>query len=176
MVYLDIETGGDPEDWGGVAVVGLYDGQEVRQFVAGNNMWLLNDVMKEHDVVVAFAGSTFDLPVLRQVFSNFILPPVHIDLRWPLKRLGYTGGLKRIERRLGIARPPEVDGLGRLRRRLAHVAGAPGRQPPGLADPACLQRPGHSQPGTAVKAGGAGAEREVAEAAGLGLAPAGQSW
>ncbi len=127
VVYLDIETGGDPEDWGGVTVVGLYDGQRVEQFVAGHNMWLINDAMKEYDVVVTFAGSTFDLPVLRQAFHNLIIPPVHIDLRWPLKRLGYTGGLKRIERRLGITRPGQVDGLSgfdALRLWREHLAGS----------------------------------------------------
>jgi uncharacterized protein YprB with RNaseH-like and TPR domain len=36
---------------------------------------------------------------------------IHIDLCPALKRLGYRGGLKRIEQQLGIARPPEVEGL-----------------------------------------------------------------
>mgnify|MGYP000853816930 CR=1 FL=1 len=112
VVCLDIETGGSPEDWGGVTVVGLYDGEGVEQFVADRNMWLVNDAMKGYDVVVTFAGASFDLPVLRQVFPNLYVPPVHIDLRWVLKRLGLTGGLKRIERVLGIQRPGEVEGLG----------------------------------------------------------------
>ncbi|MFH1035890.1 MAG: ribonuclease H-like domain-containing protein [Pseudomonadota bacterium] len=126
VVYLDIETGGDPQDWGGVTVVGLYDGQRVEQFVADHNMWLINDAMKEYDVVVTFAGSTFDLPVLRQAFGNLIIPPVHIDLRWPLKRLGYSGGLKRIERRLGLGRPEPVrdlSGFDALRLWQEHLAG-----------------------------------------------------
>lgn len=128
VVYLDIETGGDPQEWGGVTVVGLYDGARVEQYVAGHNMWLLNDAMKEYDVVVTFAGSSFDLPVLRQVFAKLIIPPVHIDLRWPLKRLGYIGGLKRIERRLGLTRPSEVaglDGFAAIQLWQAHLAGDP---------------------------------------------------
>lgn len=112
VVYLDIETGGDPDDWGGVTVVGLYDGEKVEQYVTGHNIWLLNDAMKPYDVVVTFSGSSFDLPVLRRVFANLILPPVHIDLRWALRWLGLTGGLKRIERRLGLERPDLVSGLG----------------------------------------------------------------
>ena len=72
-------------------MVGLYDGREVTQFVADHNMWLINDAMKGYDVVVTFAGTSFDLPVLRQVFPRLYLPPVHIDLRWLLKRLGLTG-------------------------------------------------------------------------------------
>lgn len=112
VVALDIETGGAPDDWGGVTVVGLYDGQRVEQFVAESNMWLINDAMKGYDVVLTFAGSTFDLPVLRQVFPGLSLPPLHIDLRWLLARLGLKGGLKRIERSLGINRPAAVAGLG----------------------------------------------------------------
>lgn len=130
VVALDIETGGSPEDWGGVTVVGLYDGREVAQYVADRNMWLLNDAMKGYDVVVTFAGTSFDLPVLRQVFPGLYVPPVHIDLRWVLKRLGLTGGLKRIERVLGLRRPEEVEGLGGYeavwlwQRHLAGEAGA----------------------------------------------------
>lgn len=130
VVALDIETGGEPEEWGGVTVVGLYDGREVTQYVADRNMWLINDAMKGYDVVVTFAGTGFDLPVLRQVFPGMHLPPVHIDLRWVLKRLGFTGGLKRIERTLGVRRPEEVEGLGGVeavwlwRRHLAGETGA----------------------------------------------------
>jgi uncharacterized protein YprB with RNaseH-like and TPR domain len=40
------------------------------------------------------------------------LNQLHIDLCPALRRLGYKGGLKRIEEILGIQRPPEVEGLG----------------------------------------------------------------
>jgi uncharacterized protein YprB with RNaseH-like and TPR domain len=66
-------------------------------------------------VLVTFAGRSFDVPMLRKVFPNMFIPPVHIDLRWLLGRLGYRGGLKRIERQLDIPRPDEVrdmDGYG----------------------------------------------------------------
>ncbi|KMY68451.1 hypothetical protein AAU61_01910 [Desulfocarbo indianensis] len=108
VVYLDIETGGDPGEWGGVTVVGLFDGQKVEQYVAGRNLHELDHAMRGRDIVCTFAGGSFDLPVLRGVFANLYLPPAHIDLRWALKRLGYTGGLKRIERQLEIARPESV--------------------------------------------------------------------
>ncbi|MCB2188211.1 MAG: ribonuclease H-like domain-containing protein [Deltaproteobacteria bacterium] len=112
VLYLDIETGGDPEDWGGITVVGVYDGQEVTQYVAGHNLWDLRHALMGAEILVTFAGGNFDLPVLRGVFSDLRLPPVHIDLRWVLRRLGLKGGLKAIERRLGLERPPLVAGLG----------------------------------------------------------------
>jgi uncharacterized protein YprB with RNaseH-like and TPR domain len=128
VVHLDIETGGDLNDWGGVTMVGLYDGQRVEQFVAGQNLHELDHAMRGYDIVCTFAGGTFDLPVLRGVFANLYIPPVHIDLRWVLKRLGYTGGLKRIERRLEIERPEAVRELGgydAVRLWRAHLAGDP---------------------------------------------------
>ena len=39
------------------------------------------------------------------------LPAGHVDLRFLLKRLGYRGGLKKIEPHFGILRPPEVAGM-----------------------------------------------------------------
>lgn len=114
VAYLDIETGGDPGDWGGVTMVGIYDGDTVHQYVAGQNLHELDQAMRGFDVVCTFAGSTFDIPVLKSVFGNLFVPPVHIDLRWVLKRVGYKGGLKRIEKTLDIQRPDSVDGLSGL--------------------------------------------------------------
>jgi hypothetical protein len=132
VVHLDIETGGDADDWGGVTVVGLWDGDRLRQFVAGRDLHELDHAMAGYQVVVTFAGATFDLPVLRRVFPRLAVPPVHIDLRWVLKRLGYTGGLKRIERRLGLARPEAVADMGgwdAVRLWRAHLAGDAGALP-----------------------------------------------
>jgi hypothetical protein len=140
VAYLDIETGGDAGDWGGVTVVGIYDGARVEQFVTERNMWLINDALKGYDVVVTFAGASFDLPVLRQVFPNLYLPPVHIDLKPVLGRLGLKGGLKRIERQTGLSRPDQVlglDGWDAVRLWRAHQAGQAGALDTLLAYNAC---------------------------------------
>jgi uncharacterized protein YprB with RNaseH-like and TPR domain len=58
-------------------------------------------------------GATFDVPFLQTAFPRF-KPLAHLDLRYPLRRLGLTGGLKEIERTAGIKRPShlrEVDGF-----------------------------------------------------------------
>lgn len=126
VVYMDIETGGDYGEWGGVTVVGLYDGEQVEQLIADHNMWSINDCMKGYDVVVTFAGTSFDVPVLKREFPLIHIPPIHIDLRWVLKRIGYKGGLKRIEKQLGIDRPEEVadmNGLGAIHLWQQHLAG-----------------------------------------------------
>jgi uncharacterized protein YprB with RNaseH-like and TPR domain len=109
--YLDIETTGSL--WPGllVTVVGLYDGQSMRQFVQGFNLQKFPKALAEIDLLVTFNGTQFDLPVLRAYFPELRLPPAHVDLRFLLARLGYKGGLKRIEPRFGIHRPNEVNGM-----------------------------------------------------------------
>jgi len=103
--YLDIETTGT--FWPGllVTVVGLYDGVTMRQFVQGYNLQEFPRALEQFDLLVTFNGTQFDLPVLRAYFMDLALPPLHVDLRFLLARLGYKGGLKKIEPRFGIHRP-----------------------------------------------------------------------
>ena len=109
--YLDIETTGT--FWPGllVTVVGLYDGVTMRQFVQGYNLQEFPKALEDFDLLVTFNGTQFDLPVLRAYFMDLELPPLHVDLRFLLARLGYKGGLKKIEPRFGIQRPNEVNGM-----------------------------------------------------------------
>jgi hypothetical protein len=110
-VYLDIETTG--LYWPGlqVTVVGLYDGAVMRQFVHGHNLQEFPAAIRDFDLVVTYNGTQFDLPVLRACFPGLRLPPVHVDLRFLLARLGYRGGLKGIEPHFGLHRPEEVEGM-----------------------------------------------------------------
>jgi hypothetical protein len=109
--YLDIETTGNawPGLW--VTVVGLYDGRNLRQFVQGYNLDKFPQTLGEFDLLVTFNGTQFDLPVLKAYFPQLSLPPAHVDLRFLMARLGFKGGLKKIEPRFGIHRPDEVDGM-----------------------------------------------------------------
>jgi uncharacterized protein YprB with RNaseH-like and TPR domain len=109
--YLDIETTGTV--WPGllVTVVGLYDGETMRQFIQGYNLQQFPQVLSEFDLLVTFNGTQFDLPVLKAYFPGLRLPAAHVDLRFLLARLGFKGGLKRIEPRFGIRRPREVHGM-----------------------------------------------------------------
>jgi len=109
--FLDIETEGlDPASHG-VTCVGLSDGTTVEAFVAGRNLEAFPDALERFDLVVTYNGSSFDLPVLRRAFPHADLHRLHhIDLRIPLHRLGLKGGLKGVERQLGIARSAEIEG------------------------------------------------------------------
>jgi len=111
--YLDIETNGGM-DADSITLIGLYDGLEMHSYVKGENLAQFAYESQDYDGFVTFFGTGFDLPFLKRRFP--VLEPVfadrfHVDLCPLLKRLGHTGGLKRIEQRLGIARVPEADGL-----------------------------------------------------------------
>jgi len=100
--YLDIETDGLGE-WNIVTVIGLYDGVRTHTYVAGDNMDQFALDIHDYSLLVTFNGATFDLPFLRRTFGD-VFDGLHVDLRFALARLGYRGGLKSIERQIGIAR------------------------------------------------------------------------
>jgi hypothetical protein len=110
-VYLDIESSRTSQGLDEITIVGLYDGRRVQTFVNGINLDEFEVAFADYDLVVTFSGTCFDLPFIRRYFRNISLPSVHIDLRFLLKNLGLTGGLKRIEKEVGLVREDEIDGL-----------------------------------------------------------------
>ena len=110
-VYLDIETTGFYQGVNEITVIGLYDGKTTKTFVQGINLDRFEFEIASYDLIITFNGSQFDLPFIRRQFPNISLPPAHIDLRFFLKRLGYKGGLKAIEKTFGLSRSPEIDGM-----------------------------------------------------------------
>lgn len=109
--YLDIETTGLDIGRDAVTVVGLYDGRRTRSFIQGANLEDLPAALEDVRILVTFNGSRFDVPFLRRAFPRMRLDQLHLDLMNPLHRIGFWGGLKRIERRLGILRSEETAGL-----------------------------------------------------------------
>ena len=107
--YLDIETTGGP-DGGLVTVIGLYDGENLHQYIRGVDLNRFVEDIQQYSVLVTFFGTGFDLPVLRRAFG-VQFPQIHVDLCFVLKRLGYSGGLKSVEEKLGIRRSAETTGL-----------------------------------------------------------------
>ena len=108
-VYLDIETNGY---YSGITVIGMSDGIETKTFVRGFNLErsVILKELEKYNLVVTFNGASFDLPVIDRFF-NIRLNVPHVDLRFVCQKAGITGGLKAIEKQLGIRRRPEVDGI-----------------------------------------------------------------
>ena len=109
--FLDIETTGlSPED-SEVTVIGVFDGHKTKSFVKSDNLADFPSVMHRYKQIVTYNGARFDVPFLRHVFPTMRFEQIHIDLRYPLRRLGFAGGLKTIEKRLGIKRTEETKDL-----------------------------------------------------------------
>jgi uncharacterized protein YprB with RNaseH-like and TPR domain len=108
-VFLDIETTGLSPVFDTVTMVGLFDGHRYEVFIDGQNLHELPGRLKKYSIVVTFNGAGFDLRFLKLAFKNLELPPIHIDLRWVTRRLGYRGGLKTIEKEFGICRDQSVE-------------------------------------------------------------------
>ena len=110
-VYLDIETSGYYQGIDEITVIGMYDGQTVRSFVQGINLDEFELAIAPYELIITFNGSQFDLPFIRRQFPNIALPPAHIDLRFFLRKLGYRGGLKTIEKSIGLFRNAAIAGM-----------------------------------------------------------------
>jgi uncharacterized protein len=68
-------------------------------------------VISHYSMIVTFFGHGFDVPALQRRFPGVGMDHIHLDLCPALRKVGYRGGLKRIEKQFGIERSPETDGL-----------------------------------------------------------------
>ena len=104
-IYLDIETTGVSRR-SSVTVVGIYDGRRMHTLVDGQNLTEdnLKAILDHAGILVTFNGASFDLPIIDRAFPDCLPPVPHLDLRHLLRRLGRVGGLKAIEREMGIER------------------------------------------------------------------------
>ena len=109
-LYVDIETTGFMDD-DCITVIGTYDGTKARSFIAGINLEEAVDEIEAHPLIVTFNGAQFDMPLIRRRFRHSFFNHVHVDLRFPLKRLGFAGGLKKIEKDFHIERSERTRGL-----------------------------------------------------------------
>lgn len=105
--FLDVEADGEGE----LTVAGVMDDHGVGTFIRGRNLHELPVRLANSDVWVSFNGGSFDLPVMRKNFEGMPVPKVHLDLKVILRKVRQQGGLKEIEERLGLGRPPHLKGV-----------------------------------------------------------------
>jgi uncharacterized protein YprB with RNaseH-like and TPR domain len=106
--YVDVETDQD----GRLTVVGAMLGGRFRAFVRGRDLdaRAVSDFLAPARALVTFNGLAFDARVMER--EGVALPRVpHAHLLHACRRLGLRGGLKKVERAIGLARADEVAGL-----------------------------------------------------------------
>ena len=106
IVFLDIETSSSTSMESYLTVIGLYDGIDTKTMVKGINLnpAALKNELKKNKLIVTFNGSSFDLPYLNKKFPGLIPDIPHIDVRHLCNKAGLKGGLKEIEKQIGITR------------------------------------------------------------------------
>ncbi len=110
-LFLDIETTGLSADYDQVTLIGALGNGKLALFVSGINLDQFPAYIAQFPLLVTFNGSQFDVPFLRAHFPRARLDQAHIDLRFVLRSLGYRGGLKAIERNLGLTRDAAIEGV-----------------------------------------------------------------
>lgn len=105
--YVDIETNGLAYEELEITSIALYDGQRVKTYVQGRNLEDFSDDILAYKLLVTWNGRCFDAPILRRALR---IPldkggdMAHLDLRPVFRALGLRGGLKAVEKKLGLDR------------------------------------------------------------------------
>jgi uncharacterized protein YprB with RNaseH-like and TPR domain len=110
--FFDIETTGLDQYRDSVTTVSFHQGGETTTLVRGQDLTAerLHDQFADAALLVTFNGARFDVPFLEESFDVSLDHP-HIDLMYPCRQLGLSGGLKQIERDIGIERDrPDISG------------------------------------------------------------------
>lgn len=107
VAYVDIETTGLSKYSDIITMIGIYDGEEPHIYIKDINLEDAIGKLKEFDIIVTFNGKMFDIPFMEYQLREKI-DTIHLDLRFMLKEFGLAGGLKNIERKLGINREEDV--------------------------------------------------------------------
>ncbi|ELY89265.1 ribonuclease H-like domain-containing protein [Natrinema altunense] len=115
--FLDIETTGLDASTNEVTTVSLHRSGETTTFVKGRDLTSdrLERELADAPLLVTFNGQRFDVPFLETCFDIDVDVP-HVDLMYPCKKVGLDGGLKAIEKDVGIDRDkPDLSGRDAVR-------------------------------------------------------------
>lgn len=117
VCFFDIETTGLSQHRDRVTTVSFHRGGETTTLVQGRDLTpsAVTEEFAAADLLCTFNGERFDVPFLETALDIDVDTP-HLDLMYPCRRLDLTGGLKPIERELGIDRDgPDIGGSDAVR-------------------------------------------------------------
>ncbi|PSP97078.1 exonuclease [Halobacteriales archaeon QS_1_68_44] len=125
--FFDIETTGLDRGRDRVTCVSFHRGGDTETLVRGDDLTRGNLRERlEAPLLVTFNGARFDVPFLEKSFDLSVDAP-HLDLMYPCRRVGLTGGLKAIEPEVGVERDrPDISGRDAIRLWREHERGVDG--------------------------------------------------
>jgi len=125
--FFDIETTGLDRHRDRVTCVSAHRDGDTETLVRGEDLTRANlERLLDAPLLVSFNGARFDVPFLETGFGLSIDAP-HLDLMYPSRRAGLTGGLKAIEPVVGVERDrPDVSGEDAVRLWREHERGVDG--------------------------------------------------
>ncbi len=126
--FFDIETTGLSQHRDTVTTVSFHQGGETTTLVQGDDLTVdtLQAQFSDAAMLVTFNGKRFDVPFLETSFDLSLDHP-HLDLMYPCRQLGLTGGLKQIEGEIGVERDrPDISGEDAVRLWRDHQRGRDG--------------------------------------------------
>jgi uncharacterized protein len=109
-IFLDIETSSATSQNSYLTVIGLFDGINTKTMIQDVNLDInsLKRELSKYKLLITFNGSTFDLPYLNKKYPGLLPEIPHIDVRHLCNKAGLKGGLKDIEKQLGITRTNKI--------------------------------------------------------------------
>jgi uncharacterized protein len=109
--FIDVETTGLSWHYCHASVIAAFYKGAIHSFRYGENLDDFLELVESAGLLVTFNGNCFDIPFLEKTFNIPEINCPHIDLRWIAWHRGQRGGLKQIERAMGIRRPACVEGV-----------------------------------------------------------------
>ncbi len=113
--FLDIETDGLSGMDSDITLIGIYDNSTYKCFINGKNLENFEDEIIKYDIIITFNGCVFDLPVISRYFrTRYFKDIAHIDMKYVCNGFCgkneecFKGGLKSIEKKIGLYRPPSI--------------------------------------------------------------------
>ena len=105
-VFLDIETTGLDRNNDDITVIGLFNGIDTKTMIKGINFNLkeLKNELNKYKLIVTFNGSSFDIPFINKLYPDLLPNIPNFDIKSITNKLSLKGGLKEIEKKLGIKR------------------------------------------------------------------------
>lgn len=105
VVFLDIETTGLSQYYDHITMIGWSIGEKYNYYVNGisDKEEFKSDMLKAK-IIVTFNGAMFDIPFIKKEFPDINIPECHIDLRFFSRRVGLSGGQKKIEDEINFKR------------------------------------------------------------------------